>query len=312
MATSVLIVNFRGYPDLERCLQSLDSRVRRGDEVIVVDNESDRSWLAVVARNYPHVVTIPSAENLGFAAGINIAAQRAKNPFLLLLNPDTVLEGPVIRSLEEWLACHPDTAVVGPRVLNADGSIQPSARAFPGVSTLLGGRSAWLTQRYPNNPWSRRNLLGLDATEPIDTDWLSGSCLMTRRDVFARLRGLDESFFLYWEDADYCWRVADLGLRRTYLPTVAVRHFCGGSARYNIARAIREFHSSAYRLYCKHGGVLGRVGAPLTRAGLYVRAEIRVRRAVGSVARVASPPAAAVYDQGGRAVARDFESALSG
>src|SRR5206468_776311 len=150
-----------------------------------------------------------------------------------LLNPDTFIEGPVVDVLEGWLAAHPETAVAGPRVLNGDGSTQPSARAFPGFSTLFGGRSAWLTRRYPSNPWSRRNLIGLDASAPLDSDWLSGSCLMTRRDVFERLNGLDESFFLYWEDADYCWRVAALGLRRTYIPMVHVRHFCGGSARYN-------------------------------------------------------------------------------
>jgi GT2 family glycosyltransferase len=201
-----------------------------------------------------------------------------------LLNPDATVEGPVITVLEEWLALHDDTAVVGPRVLNADGSVQPSARAFPGFSTLLGGRSAWLTRRYPNNPWSRRNLVGLDATSPLDTDWLSGSCLMTRREVFEQLGGLDESFFLYWEDADYCWRVAKLGLRRVYMPTVPVRHYCGGSARYNVARAIREFHRSAYRLHCKHGGIPARLGAPVARAGLYLRGELRVRRAIAPFA----------------------------
>src|SRR5262245_24452032 len=184
MSTSVLIVNFRSYQDLARCLESLHSHIRPGDEVIVVDNESDVSQLASVAGTYAFVHAIPSATNLGFAAGINLAARRARGSFLLLLNPDTVVEGPVIAVLEGWLDSHPGTAVAAPRVLNRDGSVQPSARAFPGISTLLGGRSAWLTQRYPNNPWSRRNLLGLDAGAPLDADWLSGSCLMTRRDVF--------------------------------------------------------------------------------------------------------------------------------
>jgi GT2 family glycosyltransferase len=282
MSTSVLVVNFRGYLDLEQCLHSLDAQLRPGDEIIVVDNETDPAGLEVVSRAHPSVRMIPSAVNLGFAAGVNLAAQHARGSFLLLLNPDTIIEGPVIAVLEEWLCCHPDTAVAGPRVLNGDGSIQPSARAFPGFSTLFGGRSAWMTQRYPNNPWSRRNLLGLDAREPLNADWLSGSCLMTRRDVFERLGGLDEGFFLYWEDADYCRRVGKLGLRCTYLPAVPVRHFCGGSARYNVARAIREFHLSAHRLYRKHGGLLGRIAAPVTRAGLYVRGELRVRRALSA------------------------------
>jgi len=293
MATSVVIVNFRAYEDLERCLQSIDPQLRPGDEVIVLDNESQPSRAADVVRRFPIATIIPSDVNLGFAAGVNIAARHARNPYLLLLNPDTVVEGPVLVVLEEYLASHPDTAVVGPRVVNGDGSIQPSARAFPGFSTLLGGRSAWFTRKYPDNPWARRNLLGLDAREPLRVDWLSGSCLMTRRDVFERLGGFDESFFLYWEDADYCRRVADLGLHRTYLPSVSVRHFGGGSARYNLARAIREFHKSAYLLHCRQSGLAGRVGAPLVRAGLFVRGELRVRRAL-AVARQA--PAVASHE----------------
>ena len=292
MSTSVLIVNFRAYEDLERCLHSLEARLRPGDEVIVLDNESQPSRAASIGARFPFVLTIPSAVNLGFAAGINAAARHARNDFLLLLNPDTVIEGPVVAVLEEFLSFHPDTAVVGPRVINGDGSIQPSARAFPGFSTLLGGRSSWLTRQYPNNPWARRNLLGLDASAPLRAEWLSGSCLMTRRDVFNQLGGLDESFVLYWEDADYCRRVAELGFYRTYLPTVSVRHFGGGSARYNLARAIREFHRSAYILHCKQSGLAGRAGAPLVRAGLYVRGELRVRRARAAGGDVATIPTA--------------------
>jgi N-acetylglucosaminyl-diphospho-decaprenol L-rhamnosyltransferase len=289
MSTSVLIVNFRGYDDLERCLQSLEPQLRPDDEVIVVDNEGNEARAVSIASAFPYVSTLPSAVNLGFAAGINLAARRARNPFLLVLNPDTVVEGPLVAVLEEFLCSNQDTAVVGPRVLNGDGSIQPSARAFPGFSTLLGGRSAWLTRRYPGNPWARRNLLGLDALEPLRADWLSGSCLMTRRDVFERLGGFDESFFLYWEDADYCRRVAGLGLYRMYVPAVSVRHIGGGSARYNLARAIREFHRSAYLLYCKQKGLEGTGRAPLVRAGLYIRGVLRVRRALAAGGQVEVP-----------------------
>jgi GT2 family glycosyltransferase len=289
MATSVLIVSYRAYEDLERCLRSVDGQLRPGDEVIVVDNESEPARAAAVGRKFPFATIIPSDVNLGFAAGMNIAARHARNPFLLLLNPDTVVEGPLIVVLEEYLSLHPDTAVVGPRVINGDGSIQPSARAFPGFSTLLGGRSAWFTQKYPDNPWARRNLLGLDARTPLRVDWLSGSCVMTRRNVFEQLDGFDESFFLYWEDADYCRRVANLGLARTYVPSVSVRHFGGGSARYNLARAIREFHRSAYQLHRRQCGFAGRVGAPLVRAGLFVRGEFKVRIALALARRAASP-----------------------
>jgi len=289
MSTSVLIVNFRAYDDLVRCLQSLDCWLRRDDDVIVLDNESDSTRARRLREAFPRISLVPSPTNLGFAAGVNAAARHARNPFLLLLNPDTVVEGPVIDVLESFLDAHSDTAVVGPRVINGDGTVQPSARAFPNFSTLFGGRSAWLTNRYPNNPWARRNLIGLDASGPMPADWLSGSCLMTRRSVFEQLGGLDESFFLYWEDADYCRRVAALGLRRTYVPTVSVRHFGGGCARYNLAPAIREFHASAYVLHRRQSGLIGRAASPLVRAGLFLRGELRVRRALAITGVQAAP-----------------------
>ncbi len=276
--TAVLIVNFRGYDDLARCLESLDPHVRLDDEVIVVDQESDPRQLRTVLEPHPRVIAIPLERNVGFAAGVNLAARHASAPFLWLLNPDTTVEGPVLQVLQDWLQGHPDVAVAGPRVLNGDGSLQPSARAFPGLSTLLGGRSTWLTRRYPDNWWTRRNLLGLDTTEALDVDWVSGSCFMTRRAVFERLGGLDESFFLYWEDADYCRRVTAAGGRCTYLPWVAVRHVGGGSARYNLPLAIRAFHESAFHLYWKYSGMTGRAAAPFVRAGLRVRGEIRLRQ----------------------------------
>jgi N-acetylglucosaminyl-diphospho-decaprenol L-rhamnosyltransferase len=280
VSVSVLIVNYRGYGDLLRCLDSLTPHLRADDEVIVVDHESDSEQLHAVTRRHPGIICIPRRDNLGFAAGVNLASRRARSPFLLLVNPDTTLEGPLLGVMENWLLTHPDTYVVGPRVLNADGSTQASARGVPGFSTLLGGRSTWLTQRHPGNRWSRRNLPGREARGSLDVDWLAGSCFMTPREVFERLGGLDETFFLYWEDADYCRRVAAAGGRRTYLPSVAIRHPGGGSARYNLPRAIRAFHVSAFRLYWKHSGVPGRAIAPLVRVGLHVRGELRLRQAL--------------------------------
>ena len=280
MAVAVLIVNFRGYGDLHRCLGSLAPHLRADDEVIVVDHESDPRQLKTVEACFPGLTAIPTESNAGFAAGVNLAARHATTPFLLLLNPDTIVQGPVLAVLETWLRQHPGTHVIGPRVLNPDGSTQPSARRRPGVSTLFGGRSSWLTRRRPGNWWSKRNLLGLDARTPLDVDWIAGACLMTRRDVFERLGGLDERFFLYWEDADYCRRVNAAGGRCTYLPLLDVKHFGGGSARYDPAVAIRAFHESAYYLYWKRSGIAGRLLAPLVRVALRLRGEWRLRRAL--------------------------------
>ena len=126
---------------------------------------------------------------------------------------------------------------------------------------------------------SRRHLTAARPPRPIDVDWIAGSCLMTPRDVFERAGGFDEAFFLYWEDADYCRRVADLGLRRVLLPHVRVRHAGGRSAQRASATSIRAFHASAYRLYRKHGGTLSWLAIPLAVTALWLRREWKLRRA---------------------------------
>ena len=216
LPVAVLLVNYQVYEDLAQALASLERFLRAEDEVVVVDQLSNPERLAVIERRHPGVRFVPTTENVGFAAGVNLAARRSSAPNLLLLNPDTVLEGPAIETLERWLSHHPDTAIVAPRVLNADNTVQASARRFPSLSTALAGRSTWLTRRFPGNWLSRRNLPAQLATTPMDVDWVAGSCLMTRRDVFDRLSGFDESFFLYWEDADYCHRATRAGWRCVY------------------------------------------------------------------------------------------------
>jgi GT2 family glycosyltransferase len=298
LRTAVLIVNYRTYSDLSRCLDSLAPHLGAGDELVVVDYESDLvslnaaikrigpsplvAWGPPAAKtesvNHPvRVVAVPRADNLGFAAGVNLAAEQANAPYLLLLNPDAVFEGPVSQILESWLADHPDVGVAGPKVVNADGSLQATARRFPDVTTWFGGRSTWLTRQFPGNWFSRRNLVGRDADLPIDVDWISGACLMTRRELFRHLGGFDEAFFMYWEDADYCRRVAKAGYRRTYVPLASVRHAAGQAAAHEPAAAIRAFHRSAYRMYWKHASAWGRLVGPFVRWGLWFRGELKAR-----------------------------------
>lgn len=276
----MLLVNFRAYDDLARCLASLAPYVAPGDEVVVVDQASDRAALARACRALPAARTLPHDDNRGFAAGVNAAAAVTSAPYLLLLNPDCLVRDDAVRTLEAWLTAHPDTGVVGPRVLNGDGSLQASARRFPGPTTALGGRTSWLSARYPGNWFSRRNLVADRLDRPTDVDWVSGACFMTTREAFRRVGGLDESFFLFWEDADYCRRVVRAGWRCTYVPTSTVTHVGGTAAAHDRARAIRAFHASAYRLYRKHGGPLAALASPIVRAGLYARGEWRARRAV--------------------------------
>ncbi len=281
MSTAVLIVNYKTYDELAQCLSSLGSQLAEGDEVVVVDQESDAARLEAAAKALGRpLVSLTRRDNIGFAAGVNLAAASSRAPYLLLLNPDATAEGPIVRVLESFLTAHPDVGVAGARVLNADGTIQPSARMFPDLTTWFGGRTSWLTRRFPGNALSQRNLAAsFEATSPLDVDWLSGSCFMTPRAIFERMGGLDAGFFMYWEDADYCSRVMAAGYRRMLVPEACVRHRAGRSAARAPARAIRTFHKSAFRLYCKRATAMGRLFAPLVGAGLWLRGEWRARRA---------------------------------
>ena len=279
-STAVLIVNYRAYDELRACLASLMPYLRLSDEVVVVDYQSDPQALFEATSGYPIVVTIPCQDNRGFAAGVNMAAARARSPHLLVLNPDTIIHGPIVQVLTDWLMSNPDIGVVAPRVLDPDGTVQETARRFPNATTALAGRSTWLTRRFPNNWLTRWNLIARDADAPRDVDWLSGACFMTRRDLFQRVGGFDERFFLYWEDSDYCRRVAIAGLRRTYLPSVLVTHIGGCSSSRSPVQSIRAFHRSAYELFLSRASWVGRLAAPLVRAGLWLRGEWRVWRYV--------------------------------
>ena len=275
---AVLIVNYRAYDALDRCLASLLPVTSQDDEVVVVDWETDAQIRQSLEASHPRVRFLPSEANRGFSVGVNQAAQATTAPILLLLNPDTEVQGPIVRSLAAFLEAHTEAGVVGPRVFNTDGTIQPSARRYPGLSTVLGGRSTWLTRRYPGNWFSRRNLLHNipdNSTESRQVDWLTGACFATPRSVFERLGGLDESFFMYWEDADYCRRATEAGLSCHHLPTTAVSHIGGASSAHRQVASIRAFHRSAFGLYWKHSR-LARLAAPLVWLGLRIRAEIKV------------------------------------
>jgi GT2 family glycosyltransferase len=278
LRAAILIVNYRVYEKLDRALGSLAPYLGDDDEVVVFDQVSEADRLEPIVRRHSRVRTIASAANVGFAAAVNAAARTTRARYLLLLNPDAIVEGPVVAVLTGWLDAHPGAGIVGPRIVDWDGTVQASARRFPGPSAALAGRSSWMSRRFPGNWLSRRNLLtSTDQTRGVD--WLAGSCFLTRHDLFDRLGGFDERFFLYWEDADYCRRARAIGFDVVYVPSVSVRHEGGASAAGDRAQAIRAFHQSAAHLYRKHAGRLARPWAPVVAAGLWARGEWKVYRA---------------------------------
>jgi GT2 family glycosyltransferase len=269
---AVVIVNYQSYEELHGCLSSID-RACGSVSVVVVDHASRRDAADLLSERFPNVQLQRVAGNDGFAAGVNNGARASSSQFLLLINPDCVLEPDAVCCLVDWLERHPDVAVAGPRIRNADGTVQPSARRFPDLTTAVAGRSSWLTRVLPGNPISRRNLPARDAadTTPLEVDWVSGACMCVRREAFDAVGGLDEGFFLYWEDADFCRRLEYAGWRTMYVPTAGAVHVGGRSSRHAADAALEAFHQSALRLYRKHAGPAGRLLTPIVYAGLRLR-----------------------------------------
>ena len=248
---SVVIISDELAPFLDACLDSL-ARGLSGlsYEVVVVDNASSDTGANLVARR-ARVGLIRNPVNRGFAAAANQGMAATTGRVVMWLNPDSVLldEGAValVRSLDE----QPDVGVIGPRILDPDGRLQRSARAFPSYDWAVGHRHSWLTRLLPNNPYSRRYLLGdLDMSVPQPVDWVSGACLLYRRALVDAIGGLDERFFMYCEDVDFCLRAKQAGLSVRYDPRMQVRHQVAGSTRLRPRRMLYERNRSLWR-YCK-------------------------------------------------------------
>lgn len=279
--TAAIIVNYHAYDELDRCLTTLE-RCEPSVDVIVVDHDSDASAAQRLRERHPAARVIASAGNPGFGAGINRGVRETRAAHLLFINPDALVEGPIVEALIAEMGRHEDVAIVGPLVRDADGSIQASARRFPGVSTVLGGRSTWLTRVLPGNRWTSRNLLtGPEVHDPMAVDWVSGACMLVRRDAFDAVGGFDEGYFLYWEDADLCHRLRDAGWRTVYHPGVAVQHVAGRSSRHVRIAAERAFHDSVFRYFLRHTAAPARWSAPLVWLVLRLRLLLKLARLRG-------------------------------
>jgi N-acetylglucosaminyl-diphospho-decaprenol L-rhamnosyltransferase len=199
-------------PDLPRCLAALGSQV---DELVVVANPPAPEVDAQV---------IVNERRLGFSANANrgIAATRA--PFVVVANPDTEPEAGAVAVLRDFAASHPRSGVVGPRLLNADGSWQASRRRFPTISGTLVRRTPLRLFLRPQERQRSHYMLEDRPTEPVETDWMLGAFLFLRREMLDQLGGWDEGYRLYGEEIDLCYRAARAGWERWYVPRALVHH----------------------------------------------------------------------------------------
>lgn len=250
---SVTICSWNTQEDLRACLQSLwNVRGEVPAEVIVCDNNSEDGSPEMVAQEFPWVRLLALKENLGFTGGQNRMVDERRAPHALLLNSDTVVHPGALATLMAHFDAHPEIGVLGPKLLNPDGTLQMSCRRFPNPLAALF-RNTPLGKLFPNNRYTRDYLMADFAHDrPMEVDWLSGAAMLVRGDLIDKIGMFDPEFFMYCEDVDYCWRSWKAGYKVVYLPSAVITHAIGRSTDKVPNRMIGRFHRSMLRFFRKN------------------------------------------------------------
>jgi len=250
---SITICSWNTVGDLRACLQSLREAADEGSfEVVVVDNASEDGSADMVEAEYPEFVLLRQYTNLGFTGGHNLAIKEARGRDVALLNSDTIVHRGAVSRVISYMQSHPDVGIVGPKLLNPDGSLQLSCRRFPNP-VAAAFRNTWLGRMFPNNRYLREYLMtDFEHDAPREVDWVSGAALFIRREVIDSIGLLDDEYFMYCEDVDYCKRAWNAGWKVMYLPDAVITHAIGRSSDQAPNRMIARFHLSMLRYYTKH------------------------------------------------------------
>ncbi len=253
---SIVVVSWNVRDVLRDCLRSIEqTHDDIAVEVIVVDSASTDGSPAMVATEFPQVTLIAVTENVGFPRGNNMGIAKAHGRYILLLNPDTVLHENALTHMVTYLENHLDVGVVGAQLLNDDGSVQSSRRRFPTLTTAFF-ESTWLQAHAPQRILHRYYALDMADDQTADVDWVMGACLMTRQEIAQTIGGLDEGYFMYSEELDWCRRIKMAGWRVVYLPTAQVTHYQGKSSEQVVAQRHIYFNRAKLRYFRKYHGRL--------------------------------------------------------
>ncbi|MGQ9501869.1 MAG: glycosyltransferase family 2 protein [Anaerolineae bacterium] len=255
---SIVIVNWNVCTLLRRCLHSISMATASWptSQVIVVDCASTDDSVAMVQREFPSVQLIISPENLGYARGANLGAARALGRYLMIMNPDTEVVGDALAILVRYMEAHPQVGAAGPQLRYADGRLQPSRRRFPTPATAFW-ESTLLQQWFPHNRFARHYYMvdrPADSAQPVD--WLVGAALVIRRATWEEVGSLDEGYFMYFEELDWCRRCHTSGWEVHYVPQALIIHHEGKSSDQVPAARTIHFQRSKVRYFRKYHGAM--------------------------------------------------------
>lgn len=278
---SIVIVNWNTRELLSRCLASIKETVAGLPyETLVVDNASTDDSTNMVRDCFPWVHRIENSSNVGFAAANNQAIRQSQGQYVLLLNSDTLVQTESIRALVAFMEAHPRIGAAGPRLLNADGSLQPSCQPMltPGreLWRLLFLDNIWRRASYPMNRWN--------VTTPHRVQVIKGACLMLRRDALDQVGLLDEGYFMYTEEVDLCYRLRQCAWELWWVPWACVIHYGGQSSLQAAEEMYLQLYRSKIQFYRKYLGE-----AQVAKFKKYVRLAYWPRSVFASLAAILFP-----------------------
>lgn len=272
LVISVIVISYNTRQMTLDCLRRLHEDLSDlAAEVFVVDNASSDGSIQAVRASFPAVRLIENSTNVGFGAANNQAMRMARGEFIMLLNSDAFPKPGATKVLIEYLRARPEVGVVGPKLLNADGSTQQSCYRFP-TPAQCWRENLWISTLFRDHAvlgdyshWAHDRERGVE--------WIVGACMLIRREVVARTGGFDERFFMYAEETDWQRRIRDAGWEIAYTPAVAVTHLGGASGANEKSRVNRNFFDSLDYYERKHHGWIGLV---LLRLGMVVGGILRL------------------------------------
>ncbi len=248
---TIVIVNWNTAELTRRCIESVAATTSVPYEVVLVDNASSDNSVDVIRTSLPWVRLLQNSSNRGFARANNQVLGEAGAEFVLLLNPDTLVHGGAVDRMVRFLRERPRAAAVGCMLLNEDGSLQPSCRSFPTPLKHLAEvlRLPALCRHVPI--LNQRYILAWNHDTVRAVDWISGACLMLRREAIRDVGVLDEDYFMYGEELDWCFRARQRGWLIYYMPEVRVTHFGGRSTALDAPGMFVHSYRSWLRFYRK-------------------------------------------------------------
>lgn len=226
LKVSIIILNYQTKGLLKQCLRGIrQSAIAMPHEVIVVDNHSQDSSVTMVQTHFPEVMLIEAKTNRGYAAGNNIGLRQARGEFVLIINPDIAIFSGAVEAMVGYLEHHTVVAMIGPKLINPDGSTQISCYRFPTPLIPIYRRTPLGRLPWARKPLRKYLMSDWDHASNKEVDWLLGACMLVRRSAIEKVGLMDERFFLYFEDIDWCRRFWKAGYEVHYLADVDLVHY---------------------------------------------------------------------------------------